>query len=274
MTLQNLIFIRFESSYFLDVECREEDVREALEDLEDFRIFSLRIFASNLWYSCRLALDFSARFLFKALSFRFRCSLSGVINRWILGATVLGVPSFFGGRLGLVRRITYWRTSSSLLKLNIFLILLATLGPKVLGLIESVSPGISPSPAFIILIQSTLRKCTSMIHPRIDLLLRSPFRFQAWKPWAPAGSSSLTRLVVSTPCFMGKPSLSLPAVILPMKPFHSFPKKSISIRAPNRWSFKLLSFFSSLNSICIWLPVAGYAMLNFIFHNKLLKNNK
>lgn len=52
------------------------------------------------------------------------------------------LPSFCGRGL----LTTYWRTSSSLDRLNSFLILLALLGPRRRGMVVSVRPGMSFSP--------------------------------------------------------------------------------------------------------------------------------
>lgn len=55
---------------------------------------------------------------------------------------IIYLPSFCGRGL----LTTYWRTSSSLDRLNSFLILLALLGPRRRGMVVSVRPGMSFSP--------------------------------------------------------------------------------------------------------------------------------
>lgn len=114
----------------------------------------------------------------------------GVTNRWILGlrscedtfrdehettyALVYGFAfSFF--ELLTSRLITYLRTSSSLLRLKNFRILVALLGPNLLGNTESVKPGISPSPCLTITKERTAISGPT-IHPRTDFLRRSPVR--------------------------------------------------------------------------------------------------
>ena len=65
-------------------------------------------------------------------------------RRWILGALVY---SFFPSAVGVtVRRITNFLTSSFLSKLKNLRMLVARLGPSLLGLTTSVMPGSSPSP--------------------------------------------------------------------------------------------------------------------------------
>ncbi|KAG2410175.1 uncharacterized protein HKW66_Vig0008400 [Vigna angularis] len=53
------------------------------------------------------------------------------------------------------------------------------------------------------------------MHPRTDFLLRSPLRLPyPRKHGVPVQIKSRTRPGVSTPCFIGKPCLSHPPVIL------------------------------------------------------------
>nr|AFK43001.1 unknown [Medicago truncatula] len=103
------------------------------------------------------------------------------------------------------------------------------------------------------------------MHPRTDFLLRSPLRL----PWprkqgVPLWSKRRTRPGVNTPCFIGKPCLSHPPVILKTYPLNSSPK------APPKTSCEILlsqnarSFMSSSISSFFWQPVVGFATLNFI----------
>merc|ERR1719454_1895059 len=67
------------------------------------------------------SLFFSPRLRLRARRCLLRCSITGVTRRWTFGAAnFCFLPSFTGsGRL-----MTYWQTSSSLVRLNNFLILL------------------------------------------------------------------------------------------------------------------------------------------------------
>merc|ERR1719219_58830 len=98
--------------------------------------------------------------------------MMGVTKRWTFGALYFCfLPSLAGsGRL-----ITYWHTLSSFDKLNNFLILDALLGPSLLGMVLSVSPGISPSP-FLTMAKLRTARLPSTMQPRTDLRLRSPSR--------------------------------------------------------------------------------------------------
>lgn len=70
--------------------------------------------------------------------------------------------------------LTYFRTSSSLERLNNLRIFEALLGPLILGFSTSVNPGRSLSPFFTITKFKTERSGLTM-HPRTDFLLLSPF---------------------------------------------------------------------------------------------------
>ena len=145
--------------------------------------------------------------------------------------------------------LTYFLTSSSLVRLNNFLIFDALFGPLILGFSMSVNPGRSLSPFFTITKFKTERSGLTM-HPRTDFLLLSPFLL----PWPrkqgvpvqtnsapisdndyktkpklcwkcnknkPLWSKRRTRPGVSTPCFIGKPCLSQPPLILNTYPLNS-----------------------------------------------------
>merc|ERR1711893_458108 len=150
----------------------------SLREAERRRLSSLASLASFcLWakileYSAAARRFFSARLLFRATLCLFLCRTPGVTRRWILGALYLCfLPSLAGrGRL-----MTYWVTSSSLVKLNSFLILEALLGPSLLGMVLSVRPGISASP-FLTMAMERTERFPSTMHPRTDFLLRSPSR--------------------------------------------------------------------------------------------------
>lgn len=159
--------------------------------------------------------------------------------------------------------LTYFLTSSSLVRLNSFRIFEALFGPLILGFSISVSPGRSLSPFFTMTKFNTERSGLTM-HPRTDFLLRSPFLLpcprkhgvpkkymhqsiinQLLKPKKigevgtrtgktvsknqlpsltlphkllyfniPLWSKRRTRPGVNTPCFIGKPCLSHPPIIL------------------------------------------------------------
>merc|ERR1719340_544857 len=129
------------SAYWLDTE-RLDSRREAdllrLASLASFASFCLwaRIFA----YSAAANLFISPLLLLRASLCLFLWSITGVTRRWTLGAANFCFLPSLRGR-GLL--ITYWQTSSSLVRLNSFLILLARLGPSLRGIVLSVSPGIS-----------------------------------------------------------------------------------------------------------------------------------
>ena len=118
---------------------------DSLREADLFRLSSLASLASFcrwakiLAYSAAAWRFFSARFLFRAKRWRFRCNMIGVTSRWTFGALNCGFFPSFTGR-GLL--ITYWHTLSYFVKLKSFLILEALLGPKRRGIVLSVSPGI------------------------------------------------------------------------------------------------------------------------------------
>lgn len=126
-----------------------------------FFLASRYLWANNWAYSAACSFLFWARWCFSRRSFLFWYNLLGVMRRWIFGAFVLGffgsfLPSFTGsGRL-----ITCLRTSSSLDKLNNFLILEARFGPKRRGNWTSVRPGISFSPVQ----KGTIQRQVSQLH--------------------------------------------------------------------------------------------------------------
>lgn len=123
-------------------EFRAEDRRRRTCSFRSFASFCR--WARILAYSVASSRRFTARCLFFASRFLFRCSSSGVISRWIFGALD---RSFFPSFTGMGRRTTYCRTSSSFDKLNSFLILFARFGPSRRATVLSVNPGISFSPA-------------------------------------------------------------------------------------------------------------------------------
>merc|ERR1719470_332630 len=148
----------------------ETDLLDSRREADLLRFSSLASLASFcLWAkilanSAAASLFFSPLLLFSASLWRLRWSITGAANFCFL-------PSFRGRGL----LITYWQTSSSLVKLNSFLILLALLGPNLLGMVLSVSPGISASP-FLTMAMDRTARLPSTMHPRTDFLLRSPSR--------------------------------------------------------------------------------------------------
>merc|ERR1711931_161359 len=122
---------------------------DSLSEADLFRFSSRASFASFcLWarifeYSAAARRFFSDLLLFRATLCLFLWRTAGVTRRWILGAlNFCFLPSFWGRGL----LMTYSRTSSSLSKLNSLRILEALLGPRRLGTVLSVSPGMSASP--------------------------------------------------------------------------------------------------------------------------------
>merc|ERR1719470_612107 len=156
----------------------ETDLLDSRRDADLLRFGSLASLASFcLWAkilanSAAASLFFSPLLLLSASLWRLRWSITGVTSLCTLGAANFCFLPSFRGR-GLL--ITYWQTSSSLVKLNSFLILLALLGPSLLGMVLSVSPGISASP-FLTMAMERTAKLPSTMHPRTDFLLRSPSR--------------------------------------------------------------------------------------------------
>merc|ERR1719204_1949391 len=148
---------------------READLLR-LSSLASFASFCL--WARILAYSAAANLFFSPLLLLRASLCLFLWSITGVTRRCTLGAANF---CFFPSLRGSGLLITYWHTSSSLVRLNSLRILLALLGPSLLGMVLSVNPGISASPFFTIDMAKTA-KFPSTIHPRTDFLLRSPSR--------------------------------------------------------------------------------------------------
>mmetsp|Transcript_8465 Transcript_8465/g.12408 ORF Transcript_8465/g.12408 Transcript_8465/m.12408 type:complete len:219 (-) Transcript_8465:68-724(-) len=191
-----------------------------------------------------------------AFWWRLRCKSWGVMRRWILGA----LDFFFLS--GQSRRTTNLRTSSFLSKLKSFRMWLARLGPNLRGSIVSVKPSMSASPFFTMSKFMTARSGPTM-QPRTDFRLRQPLR-RSRKQDIPFLKSNLTRLLVRTPCFMGKPCLSLPPEIRRTYPLNSSPKQSPSTSVAIRLSKKGRSLLSSSNSKTLCWPVAGLAIINFM----------
>merc|ERR1719188_1651417 len=115
-------------------------------------------------------LCFLSLLLLSAILCLLRWSITGVISLCTLGAANFCFLPSLRGR-GLL--ITYWHTSSSLVRLNSFLILEALLGPSLRGMVLSVSPGISDSP-FLRIAKFRTARLPSTMHPRTDLRFLSP----------------------------------------------------------------------------------------------------
>merc|ERR1719319_934734 len=156
----------------------ETDLLDSLREADLLRFSSLASLASFcLWarilaYSAAASLFFSPLLLLSASLCLFLWSITGVTSLCTLGAANFCFFPSFRGR-GLL--ITYWHTSSSLVRLKSLRILLALLGPSLLGMVLSVRPGISASPFLTIAMERTA-KLPSTMHPRTDLRLRSPVR--------------------------------------------------------------------------------------------------
>merc|ERR1719516_40104 len=167
------VLFRYKRIYWL-----ETDLLDSRREADLLRFSSLASFASFcLWarilaYSAAASLFFSPLLLFRASLWRLRCNMTGVTSLWTLGAANFCFLPSFRGR-GLL--MTYWHTSSSLVRLNSFLILLALLGPNLLGMVLSVRPGISASP-FLTMAMDRTARLPSTMQPRTDFLLRSPSR--------------------------------------------------------------------------------------------------
>merc|ERR1719350_840270 len=143
--------------------------RDLSESFLALIILALEAMTFLYWASAsmaRSALDLAAAFCA-----RFLWSLTGVISLWIFGALDLALCLSLASRL---RLITYLVTSSSLSRLKRALILLALLGPNLLGMVLSVSPGISASP-FLTMTVDTTDICESTMHPLTDFRFLSPF---------------------------------------------------------------------------------------------------
>ena len=148
----------------------------------------------------------------------------GDLSAMVISALLTFLPDF----VVKVRRyvLTYFLTSSSLERLNSLRILDALFGPLILGFSISVNPGKSLSPFFTITKFKTERSGLTM-QPRTDFLRRSPLRLPyPRKHGVPLWSKRRTRPGVSTPCFIGKPCLSQPPVILKTYPLNSSPRAS------------------------------------------------
>merc|ERR1719347_1964778 len=241
---------------------------EAAEDLESlmddllrlssaclFSLAPLTRVARSLAYSVDSSLFLARRARFRARLCLLRWSIVGVTSRWILGALVTGFLDleFSLGARGLL--MTYWRTSSSLDRLKSLRILVALLGPRRRGTALSVRPGISLAP-FLTIVQARTDRDPSTMQPRTDFLFRSPSRRGRKQEW-PLLIRRRTRSFVRTPCFMGKPCLSLPPVILRTYPLNSSPTSRRSTNAPMRFSMNTRILFSSSMSKSFWHPVAG-----------------
>merc|ERR1712154_623269 len=163
--------------------------------------------ASSLAYSALSSRFLSARFFLRAKRARFLCSTTGVTRRWILGALDLAFLPSFSGR----GRLTTYCPSSSLVRLKRRRIFDALLGPRRRGTVVSVRPSISPSPFLTMTIAKTER-LASTIHPWTLFLRRSPVRRGRKQLW-PLLSRRRTLPLVSTPCFIGNPCLSLPPLM-------------------------------------------------------------
>jgi len=129
--------------------------------------------ARSFWYSAASVLAFATLCFLIATLWRFLCKVRGVTNLWILGALLLFLPVAETN----VRRyvFTYFLTSSSLVRLKSLRILVALLGPLILGFSVSVRPGRSLSPC-LTMTRFNTDKSGLTIHPLTDLRLRSPLR--------------------------------------------------------------------------------------------------
>merc|ERR1719297_433507 len=138
----------------------ETDLLDSRREADLLRFSSLASFASFcLWariltYSAAASLFFSPLLLLRASLCLFLWSITGVTRRCTLGAANF---CFFPSLRGSGLLMTYWQTSSSLVRLNSFLILLARLGPSLRGMVLSVSPGISASPFLMMAMERTER---------------------------------------------------------------------------------------------------------------------
>merc|ERR1719352_1936832 len=153
----------------------ETDLLDSRRDADLLRFSSFASLASFCLWAKILANSAAASLFFSPLlllsASLWRLSMTGVTSLWTLGAANFCFFPSFRGR-GLL--ITYWQ-SSSLVRSNSLRILLALLGPSLLGMVLSVSPGISASPFFTMAMERTA-KLPSTMHPRTDFLLRSPSR--------------------------------------------------------------------------------------------------
>ena len=112
-------------------------------------------------------------------------------------------------------------TPSAFFNANNFLILLALLGPNLLGIFTSVNPGIGASP-FLTTANYKTPISDPTIHPRTDFLFLCP-SLLGLKLVIPFLRSNLTLPLTRTPYFIEKPALSLPPQILKTYPLNSSP---------------------------------------------------
>ncbi|RNA22549.1 hypothetical protein BpHYR1_030886 [Brachionus plicatilis] len=261
---------------YFDSETRLDDLR--LDSLRLRSRFSLAYWAIILAYSAESTFCFSARLRFKATILRLRCRRIGVIKRWILGAANFSfLPSLALSGL----RTTYLRTSSSLVKLNSFLILLALLGPRTLGTILLVKPSISCSPFFTITKASTL-KLLSTMQPLTDFRLRSPLRLslknlfpKTDRTFRPDIGAREVRFDRPLKCCALTYNDSVCGAEMGQETeltFHSSPRQLASTSCEIRLSMNGLSFLSSSMSINFWAPVAGFEIFNYSKEKKKVKN--
>lgn len=103
------------------------------------------------------------------------------------------------------------------------------------------------------------------MHPLTDFLFLSPFLVARY-PCDPGLRRSLTLVLVKIPCFIAKPSLSNPPVILKTYPLNYSPSESASTSCPIRFSKKCLHVFVSLIAILLVVPFSGNDKLNFILY--------
>merc|ERR1740129_1986135 len=167
----------------------------------------------------------AARAYFCSFLYRFRCSVRLVTSLWILGAFFL---------LPVSRRTTNCLTSSFLSRLNIFRMLEARFGPRRRGFASSVRPSISSAP-FFRTTRERVAKSGPTMQPRTDLRLRQPLR-RSRKQDMPFLNRRRTRWLQRTPCFIGKPCLSLPPEILKVYPWNWSPSVSPETSAAMRLS--------------------------------------
>ena len=138
----------------------------------------------------------------------------------------------------------------------------ALLGPSLLFFVQSVNPGRSFSPLLTRVKESIFRSGPTM-QPLTDLLFLYPVLLALY-PLVPGQSSNLILLLQKTPCFMAKPSLSNPPVILKTYPLNYYPRVSASTSCPILFSKKTLHRLSSSISNDLVVPLVGYEILNYI----------
>lgn len=96
--------------------------------------------------------------------------------------------------------------------------LLALLGPNLLGTVVSVTPGIYFSP-FLTIVTERFFMSGPTMHPLTDFLFLYPVLLALY-PKAPGERRSLSLELVKIPCFMANPSPSYPPVILKTYPLN------------------------------------------------------